>query len=256
MSQHSCAAECDAALQQFRKRSSSLRWAWFWLKLLWLTLTTRRLTGLLSPLLSPSEPHDVEGLDNIPRDGSFVLALNHFRGASTLEVIAAVLTALQGVRPDAVEQMLIVTGRRTAPRKLGLVARLFRSLINWGLGRWSHNNVRITKEGGPETSLAALKQWRQWAKTRPSLVFPEGQAHLTMASLRPGSGLWLRALPVPAFPVAVWWADGQWHIRFGEQLDWVQKKELSDVQLGLAIADMLPAELTPYWNPLRQRLAG
>ena len=66
--------------------------------------------------------------------------------------------------------------------------------------------------------------------------------------MRPGVGRWLRGLGVPAVPVAVWWGGDRWNVAFGAPLVWSGRRDLLDLQLGLAMAELLPRELAPTWS--------
>jgi hypothetical protein len=58
----------------------------------------------------------------------------------------------------------------------------------------------------------------------------------------------------PVLPVAVWWHGGAWHVHFGTAIRWSEKSELHDLQLGLAIADLMPRQmLSREWLSYLQR---
>ncbi len=222
-----------------------------WCKLILVTLLARpRFSHLLGVFTLGAAPVRVEGLHNLPQQGSFALAVNHFGGAGTMRVLALLLQTMQKRRPDAVDELLIVTGRRQSSdaSARGLRAVL-RKLVGWGFGRWRENVVRISlDEGSQSQSVASLRHWRKLAESKPSLVFPEGQARLIFGEIRHGAGLFLRSLSVPVIPVGVYFAHGQWTIAFGEPVRWCKRQELSDAQIGLSIARLLPKALTPIWN--------
>lgn len=240
-----------AGLDAYRARVSVFYFMLAWCKLILVTLLNRpRFSHLLGVFTLGTGPVRVEGLHNLPQQGSFVLAVNHFGGAGTMRVLALILQSMQERRADAVDELLIVTGRR---QSIDVSARglrsLMRKLVGWGFGRWRENVLRISlDDGGQSQSVASLRQWRKLAACKPSLVFPEGQARLTFGEIRHGAGLFLRSLDVPVIPVAAYFADGQWTIAFGKQVRWCKRLELSDAQIGLSIARLLPAPLTPVWN--------
>ena len=65
---------------------------------------------------------------------------------------------------------------------------------------------------------------------------------------RPGVGRWLAALPVPTLPCAVWFDGARWCVNLGAALVWSPRPSVRDVQLGLALAALLPDELQGGWR--------
>ncbi len=87
-------------------------------------------------------------------------------------------------------------------------------------------------------------------------MFPEEGARASralFADIRPGAGRWLASLAVPVVPVGVFRSDEGWRVAFGPPVRWSSRAELRDVQLGLAIASLLPPDLAPRWLPLLER---
>jgi len=211
----------------------------FWARFIIETLTTRSFSRLVNARLH-GEKCCIEGLNNLPSHGNFVLAVNHFNGRAALDVGAAVLQAAAKARPDALDSMLIVIGTR--PRKASQVARI----LDWLYKRWSYHTVRILIHNA-QASLAGLREWRK--RDQPIFVFPEGRGQLELGQIRQGAGKWLSLLGKPVIPVAVWWhQETGWHVVFGEVIVWSHRSELRDVQLGLALATLLPPELTSAWQ--------
>lgn len=245
----------ESSEHQFRARISLPVFVWGWLCLIACTIFARRISHVLPGFTAGGAICKVEGLDKLPRQGSFVLALNHFGGAGTLRVIAQALQSLSSVRPDAVDEVVIITGRRASNDAVtSFFRQLMRRLINWGFQRWSANVVRLSLDEG-KMSTTSLRRWRKLASEKPSLVFPEGRAQLHFGQVRSGAGLFLRSIaPVaPVIPVAVFCRDGLWTVRFGKPIVWCDRLDLSDAQVGLSIASLLPAELTPLWNRALKR---
>lgn len=195
----------------------------------------------------------VGNAEAIPTAGSFVLAVNHFHGSWTPYVASAVIAAVGTVRPDAIDSTAMVIGKRAdTGKKRPLIARCVRSVVHWILDRWNYNLLTIPL-GNQTVAIDSLRTWRRQAKIRPTLVFPEGMASVTFERIRAGSGTFLRALDVPCIPCAVWWHEGKWNVTFGDPIDWSANTELSDLQVGLSIARMLPEELAPTWVPVLER---
>jgi hypothetical protein len=209
------------------------------------TLRHRRFARVVARGLL-GEPLDAEGLEHVPRGGSFVLAANHHQAGSTFQVMAAVLGAAALARPGADADGLVVIGQRVAPaptRRLRLARRLAAAFF----GRWERNVLRVpTGNGAPV--LTALRVWRRRAREQPVLVFPEGVAGRMFARVRPGAGRWLSGVAAPTLPVAVWRSARGWRVVFGAPVVWSHRVELRDLQLGLAIAAMLPEEMAPGWQ--------
>ena len=196
---------------------------------------------------------DVGGDELIPKSGPFTLAVNHFHGAWTPFVTAAVLAALKRQRPDAGDDLAVVLGQRADNgKKRFFVARWIRAMVQGVLKRWERNLLRIPL-GNSNVEINTLRTWRRVAQERPTLVFPEGLASITFQKVRPGAGQFLRALNVPIVPCAVWYHQGRWHVEFDAPILWATNPELSDLQVGLAIAQLLPADLTPQWRGLLER---
>ncbi len=195
---------------------------------------------------------NVGGADLIPNSGSFTLAVNHFHGAWTPFVAAAVLAAVRRQRPDVVDDIALVIGQRNDGKKRVFIARWIRGIVLWILHRWQHNILRIPL-GNKTVAIDSLRTWRRVAKERPTFVFPEGLASVTFERVRPGAGQFARSLGVPCVPCAVWWHQGEWHVEFDAPILWAENSELSDLQVGLSIARLLPADLVPSWRDALER---
>lgn len=196
------------------------------------------------------------GEELIPEKGSFVLAVNHFHGAWTPFVTAAVLAALKRRRADVVDDLAMVIGQRAETKKKRFfIARWVRAIVMWVIEKWRHNVLRIPLGNTTVSvgSLEALRTWKRVATERPTLVFPEGLASITFEKVRPGAGQFVRALGIPVVPCAVWYHQGQWHVEFDAPIAWAKDPELSDLQVGLSIARLLPADLTPTWQSVLER---
>ncbi len=212
----------------------------FWLRFAYETLTERRLAALAEVRML-GERLTVSGVEHLPA-GNFVLAVNHYNGRATFDTAAAVLSAMQ--RPDIFERLLFVVGKRERPARK-TKAPLVR-LVNWIYGRWSRHMVSVPLYN-VSPSLAGLREWRE--RDQPVFVFPEGKARLCLGRMRVGSGRWLSWLALPVIPVGVWWEqETGWHVCFGRPIAWSERVELRDLQLGLAMAALLPADLAPEWQ--------
>ncbi len=186
---------------------------------------------------------EVEGLEHLPKTGGFVLATNHYRAGCTFDVLAAVVEALGAVRdPD---EALIVSGQRAA-RSSGRLSRLLRGLGSALLSRWSRNLIRIPLDN-EMPSARSLRGLMRGAETRATIVFPEGRTSLELDDVRAGAGQMLSAIRTATLPVAVFETDRGLCVRIGQRIAWAPRP-LCDLQLGLAMAALLPRELAPDWQ--------
>jgi hypothetical protein len=101
--------------------------------------------------------------------------------------------------------------------------------------------------------VTALREWRRRVEKHPALVFPEGVARGQLGDIRLGAGRWLAKLPAPTLPVAAWQVGEAWTVIVGEPIQWSNRADLHDLQLGLAMAELLPPELAPQWQDLLGR---
>jgi hypothetical protein len=229
----------------------TFRWLAFWWTLAIETLGRRRLQRVVEARLGAA-PLAVEGVEALPRTGPLVLAVNHHRAGGTLELISAVLLAASRTRPDLVSEFLLIVGQRTPDPRRRLV-RVVRRLAGAFFDRWGAHLLRIPMDR-EALQVAALRAFRRRAGHQPILVFPEGQAAICFGGVRPNAGRWLSRLPSPTVPVAAW-PDGKggFQVTFGPPLRWADRVELRDLQLGLAIATLLPPSLAPDWQVALER---
>ncbi len=222
----------------------------FWGRLFVETVGDRRFERVIAARLGAA-PIVATGTGELPPEGPVVFAVNHFRAGLTMGTVSAVLTAATRGRPGVAREAMLVVGAPPRPATRRLV-RLVRALFGVFWARWSHVVVRVPMAGGGP-HLAALRAFREAARARPVLVFPEGRAAPLFADIRPGAGRWLGSLGVPIVPVGVFRSDEGWTVTFGPPVRWSPRSDLRDVQLGLAIASLLPRELAPRWGPLLDR---
>ena len=214
----------------------------FWAKLFWYALFQPRLTSAVDAAQGFIPQCQVSGHAHLPATGGFMLACNHYLPRTVMRTVAAALTGLSLVRPELVDDVVLIVGE-DRNRKRSLLGKLTKRMADWLHRRW-HRNVLTIPMGG-EPSLSALKQWRREAAQHPVFVFPEGRASTHFQKVRDGSGRWLRGLKVPVIPMAVWHQNRCWHVRFGAPVDWCGEDD--DFQLARAMAEILPPELAPQW---------
>jgi 1-acyl-sn-glycerol-3-phosphate acyltransferase len=221
----------------------------FWLRLARETFGPRRVMPLVAVRMASEQMCAPHGLEHIPSDGAFILSANHYSGRAALDTVAAVLSALSQARPDAAESITVIVGQKRNTPKNRVQAFVYRRvvrLLDALYRRWQAHIVRIPLRN-TEPSPSGLRDWRR--RDQPAFVFPEGRAGIAFGSIRRGAGRWLAALGTPVVPVAVWWMDGSgWTVRFGPPLEWTPRADLRDVQLGLAMAALLPSDLAASWQ--------
>lgn len=220
----------------------------FYGQLILQTLSGRSFPALIESRLGMARLHWIDGLPNLPPSGPFVLAANHYKGAHTYDVIAAVLASAALARRDALTDTFVVLGR--GERRVPPVVR---AGLDAFFARWSHHAHPIgwARDGDTANTLRGLRDWRR--RQQPALVFPEGVARLMLGAVRKGTGRWLAAFNQPVIPVGVWWyapnrARAGWRVRFGTPIQWVARPDAYDLQLGLAMAALLPPALAPQWQ--------
>lgn len=223
----------------------------FWASVALETVTRRRFSRVLARRLA-GRAVLATGTEALPGAGTFVLAVNHFEAGQSLDVIAAVLAAAARARPGVGDDCLVVVGQRARSGPASRWSDLARWLAGGFFRRWAPNVIRIPTGGGAP-GLAALRAWRRRMERQPALVFPEGIAGRELGSMRAGAGRWLGGLSVPTVPVGVWWCEAGWSVAFGAPIDWARRADLHDLQLGLAIAALLPASIAPAWQALLTR---
>jgi 1-acyl-sn-glycerol-3-phosphate acyltransferase len=223
----------------------------FWLILAWQTWRGRDLLPLSQ---ETRDNYTVRGLENIPDQGVFTLAVNHTMRRWTPRLLAAVHHASIEKRPELARHWIVIVGYREAnltgrSRPARWVMLKIRRVHTWIYHRWSYNALRLPMDD-QRADLQALRQWKTRARKQPTIVFPEGRGAKTFEQVRPGAGRFLAGLNVPVLPVSVWWeTEGQrWQLVFGPPISWSADSRLHDLQIGLEIAYGLPSAEAPRWQ--------
>ena len=238
----------EATLDQFSARYSWRQIVSFAALFTAETLTGRKLSRLMQCQIGKPEV-EVSGEENVPDNGAFTFAVNHFKNGQSLGVVSAVLTSASEKRPELKDNYLLVVGQRVSAsaRSRAPLIRISRGIARWIQNRWARNLLHIPI-GNDRPSISYMRDWRRRARRQACILFPEGKADMQFDSVRDGCGRWLASFDVPTIPVGVWWRDEKWHVRFGKSIEWTRRSELRDLQLGLSIASLLPVEIASYWQ--------
>lgn len=196
----------------------------------------------------------VHGLENIPQQSVFTLAVNHTMRRWTPRLLSAVQHASMEKRPELARQWIVIVGyRETKTTGRNRLARWvilkIRRVHTWIYRRWSYNALRLPMDN-QRAGMQALRQWKIRAQQQPTIVFPEGRGSKTFEQVRPGAGRFLAGLNVPVLPVSIWWeaAEARWQVVFGPPIAWSADGHLHDLQIGLEIAYGLPPVEAPAWQ--------
>jgi len=223
----------------------------FWAILAWQTLRGRDILPLSQEM---RDPYEAYGLENIPTEGSFALAVNHTMRRWTPRLLSAIHAATLEKRPEYARQWIVIVGYREAKlegrgQPGRFIVLTLRRIHTWIYRRWSYNALRLPMDN-QRAGLQALRNWRLRARYQPSVVFPEGRGAKTFEQVRPGAGRFLAGLGVPVLPVSVWWEEDKqrWQVVFGPSISWSVENRLHDLQVGLEIAYALPPEEAPKWQ--------
>lgn len=167
-------------------------------------------------------PRHFEGLENVPREGPFILVMNHYNRPGLRPQIVAFLisAAVAQLRPGQPEIRWVFAGElerfiyAPIPMPRWLMRWLFRRLaLVYGL----HTMPREWRS--PLERAAAVRRILEAAHTAPVGLTPEAGGPGILREPPPGTGLFLSALARtghPFLPVAAFEeADGTLVIRFG-----------------------------------------
>lgn len=204
-------------------------------------------------------PRQVEGLENVPQEGSFILVMNHYnrRGLRPYHCAFAVSAILSQHRPAQPEVCWAFTseleGQRLGPLPIPV------SLTRWVMRRVGrvYNLVVLPRQEARVMGRAAALRRLVQALSRAAVgLTPEGAGSGRLIEPPRGSGLFLSALGsgrVPFLPLALWEEGATLMIRFGQPfhlslpktLSREEQDRLAREQVMVAIGRLLPRE---YWG--------
>lgn len=164
----------------------------------------------------------IEGLDNVPGAGSFIVVMNHYgrRGLRPYHCAMVVTTAVASVRPGLAEIRWAFTseylGRHVGPVPIPLW------LIRWTFRRVARMYDFVVIPRREELVVGRAAALRRFAKALshgPIGLTPEGlRGTGPLVEPPPGNGLFLASLGRQGFsllPVGVWEDDDTLVVRFG-----------------------------------------
>jgi hypothetical protein len=204
-------------------------------------------------------PRRFEGFEQLPRDSSFVIIMNHYNrpGLHPYHCAMAASVAVAGRRPRQPELSWLFTsewyGRRVGPLPIPTW------LIRWVFGRVARVYDFIVLPRRAELVMArawSLRHILSALAKKPVAMTPEGQGTGHLIQPPAGSGLFLSVLSqhgYPLFPLAVFEEDSTLVLRVGKPfrlpmprtLRREEADRLAREQAMVALGRLLPRE---YWG--------
>ena len=176
----------------------------------------------------------IEGLDNVPKEGSFILVMNHYgrRGLRPYHCAMVVTTAVASVRPGLPEIRWAFTseylGRHVGPVPIPLW------LIRWTFRRVARVYDFVVIPRREELVMGRAAALRRFARTvahGPIGLTPEGlRGTGPLVEPPPGNGLFLASLSrsgIPLLPVGLWEEGDALVARFGAPFELNVPRNLS-----------------------------
>ncbi len=211
-------------------------------------------------------PRRVEGIENVPETGRFVLVMNHFDrpGLHPYHCAMMVSCFLKQRRPAAPEVRWTFTselhGRRIGPIPIPL------PLIRWTFRRIARVYNLVVMPRREELVMgraAALRTLLKALNEAPIGITPEARGSGRLVEPPRGSGLFLLSMArrgVPFLPVAVWEDDSTLRFRFGrpfalslpEGLPRAEADVLARERVMTAIGVLLPPD---WWGEYAEAVA-
>ncbi|OGO49592.1 MAG: hypothetical protein A2148_11380 [Chloroflexi bacterium RBG_16_68_14] len=201
----------------------------------------------------------IEGLDNVPARGSFILVMNHHNrpGLRPYHCAMVVSAAVAERRPDQPEIRWAFAselyGQRIGPIPIPV------PLIRWVFRRIARAYDLVVVPRREERAMgraAVLRHLARALATSPIGLTPEAVGTGRLVEPPHGAGLFLASLSrrrFPILPVAAWEEGETLIVRFGEPVRLAVPREqprdeqdrLAQEQVMVAIGRLLPRE---YWG--------
>ena len=209
----------------------------------------------------------IEGLDNVPKEGSFIPVMNHYgrRGLRPYHCAMVVTTAVASVRPGLPEIRWAFTseylGRRIGPVPIPLW------LIRWTFRRAARVYDFVVIPRREELVMGRAAALRRFARTvahDPIGLTPEGlRGTGPLVEPPPGNGLFLASLSrpgIPLLPVGLWEEDDALVVRFGAPFGLDVPRNLSREEQDRAAREIVMVAIghelpPPYWGDYSEIIA-
>jgi 1-acyl-sn-glycerol-3-phosphate acyltransferase len=200
-------------------------------------------------------PRRVEGIEHIPREGPFIVVMNHFsrRGLRPFHCAMAIGEAVAGVRPGAAEIRWAFTSEYVDLR-IGPVAIPVR-LLRWIFGRVARMYGLVTIARREELVMGratALRQMARIVAKEPIGMTPEGlESNGVLIRPQAGTGLFLASVEghrAPLLPIGLFEDGDTFVVRIGPPFridlsrghDRAEQDRRASEQVMLAIGRQLP----------------
>jgi 1-acyl-sn-glycerol-3-phosphate acyltransferase len=212
----------------------------------------------------------VQGLENVPAEGPFVLVSNHHtrRGLQVYHCAMFITTVIAERRPLSPGTRWVITsewyGYRIGPIPIPVW------LLRWVFKRVAkiYELVVMPRQASLAMGRAAvLRHIARIAQSEPIGLMPEAGGSGILREPLEGSGLFLQALSqrgLPLVPTGVWEEDDTLIVRFGEPFALSVAKESSRQeqdrqareQVMVAVGRLLPPAYWGYYREAIQRSLG
>jgi 1-acyl-sn-glycerol-3-phosphate acyltransferase len=214
-----------------------------------------------------SRPRRIEGIEHVPREGPFIIVMNHLsrRGLRPFHCAMAIAEAIEAVRPGAAEIHWAFTSEYVDLRIGPLTVPVW--LLRWIFGRVARMYGLVTIARREELVMGratALRQMARIVTREPIGMTPEGlESNGILIRPQPGTGLFLASVEghrAPLLPVGLFEDGDTLCVRFGPPfrinlprgVDRAEQDRAASDLVMLAIGRQLPPS---YWGAYADQLS-